>query len=255
MTAVFGDLEGRTALVTGGAHGIGAAIALALAHQRATVSIVDRDGRAAETLALSIGGQGIALDLSDSAAVEAFVGTGLSIDILVNNAGFQHVAPLHEFPSDTFQQMHRLMVETPFMLTRAVLPYMYDRGWGRIVNISSIHGIRASAYKVAYVAAKHALEGLTKVTALEGAAHGVTCNSICPGYVKTGLVERQIADLAQAHGEEPGDVVERILLVDSAVKRLLEPEEIGQAVVYLCSPSSASITGSRIVMDGGRAAR
>lgn len=250
-----GVLTGRSALITGAAQGIGAAIATALAGEGAIITIVDRDGDAAEALAATLGGHGIAVDLSDPAAVRGLAETELAVDILVNNAGYQHVAALHEFPPDVFAQMHRLMVEAPFLLTRAVLPSMYARGWGRIVNISSVHGIRASAYKVAYVAAKHALEGLTKVTALEGAPHGVTCNSICPGYVRTGLVERQIASLAKAHGEDPGDVVERVLLVDSAVKRLLEPSEVAQAVVYLCSPASASITGSRIVMDGGRAAR
>ena len=250
-----GSLEGRSALVTGAAQGIGAAIATALAAGGATVTIVDRDGEAAMALAATLGGSGIAVDLSDTTAVQAYADSGLAVDILVNNAGFQHVAAVHEFPPEVFTRMHRLMVETPFLLTRTVLPAMYARGWGRIVNISSIHGIRASAYKVAYVAAKHALEGLTKVTALEGAPHGVTCNSICPGYVKTGLVERQIADLAAAHDEDPNDVVERVLLVDSAVKRLLEPAEVAQAVVYLCSPGSESITGTRIVMDGGRSAR
>lgn len=248
-------LEGRSALVTGAAQGIGAAIATTLARAGASVTIVDRDEGAARALASLIGGRAVVLDLSDSAAVSGFASDGIQADILVNNAGIQHVAALHEFPPEVFKHMHRLMVEAPFLLTRGVLPSMYARNWGRIINISSIHGIRASSYKVAYVAAKHALEGITKVTALEAAPYGVTCNSICPGYVKTGLVERQVADLADAHGENPEDVAERVLLVDSAVKRLLEPEEVAQAVMYLCSAGAESITGSRIVMDGGRAAR
>jgi len=249
-----GLLAGKNAMVTGGAHGIGSAIAAALASEGALVTIVDRDGPAAAARASQIGAVSVELDLTDAGAVGAHATTLSGVDILVNNAGYQHVAPLHAFPPAVFRQMHRLMVEVPFEFTRAVLPGMYERRWGRVVNISSIHGIRGSAYKVAYVSAKHALEGLTKVTALEGAVHGVTCNSVCPGYVRTALVDRQISDLAAAHGEAPELVVERVLLADSAVKRLLAPEEVASAVLYLCSPGSASITGTRIVMDGGRAA-
>jgi 3-hydroxybutyrate dehydrogenase len=244
----------RKAIVTGAAHGIGAEVAASLAGIGVHVTLIDRDGAAARERAETLGGDWIEIDLADSEAVESLAKRGLQADILINNAGFQHVAQVQDFPLDVFDTMHRVMVQTPFQLIRAVLPGMYRNGWGRIVNISSIHGIRASAFKVGYVSAKHALEGLTKVVALEAAPHGVTCNSICPTYVRTRLVENQVEDLAAAHGEDPKTIVDRVLLADSAIKRLLEPQEIAEAVLYLCSPGAQSITGTRIVMDGGRSA-
>src|SRR5690606_27702250 len=147
----------------------------------------------------------------------------LEADILVNNAGIQRVAPITEFDPENFRLLLRLMLESPFLLIRAVLPGMYERGWGRIINISSAHGLRASAYKSAYVSAKHGLEGLSKVTALEGAPHGVTSNCINPAYVRTPLVEKQIADQARVHGIPESEVVEKIMLTETAVKRLVEP--------------------------------
>jgi 3-hydroxybutyrate dehydrogenase len=161
------------------------------------------------------------------------------------------VAPIHEFPVDRFSYILRLMLEAPFRLVRGALPHMYEEGWGRVVNISSIHGLRASAYKSAYVTAKHGLEGLSKVVALEGAADGVTSNCVNPAYVRTPLVEGQIADQAKAHGLSEDEVVERVMLAPAAVKRLIEPEEVAEAVAYLCSPAAASITGTSLVMDGG----
>ncbi len=175
----------------------------------------------------------------------------LDADILVNNAGVQHVAPIEEFPPETFSAMLRLMLEAPFRLVRQCLPGMYARGWGRIVNISSVHGVRASEYKVAYVAAKHGLEGLSKVVALEGAAHGVTSNCVNPAYVRTPLVERQIAAQAAAHGIPESEVVEKVMLAPAAIKRLIEPAEVAELVVYLCGPDAAFITGESIMMDGG----
>ncbi|MDP9430863.1 MAG: 3-hydroxybutyrate dehydrogenase [Actinomycetota bacterium] len=243
-----GTLTGRRALVTGGASGIGRACAVRLARAGADVVVVDRDAEAAKAVATAVGGTAVTADLSDLAAVDAL---DLDVDVLVNNAGLQHVAPLHEFPVDRFSLILRLMLETPFRLVRGVLPHMYGRGWGRIVNVSSIHGLRASAYKSAYVTAKHGLEGLSKVIALEGAPHGVTSNCVNPAYVRTPLVENQIADQAKAHGLSEDEVVERIMLAPAAVKRLIEPEEVAEAVAYLCSPAAASITGSSLVMDGG----
>jgi 3-hydroxybutyrate dehydrogenase len=187
-------------------------------------------------------------DLSDLTAVDALPA---EVDVLVNNAGLQHVAPIPEFDPDRFSLLLRVMLEAPFRLARRALPHMYARGWGRIINVSSVHGLRASPFKAAYVSAKHGLEGLSKVIALEGAEHGVTSNCIDPSYVRTPLVERQIADQARTHGIEPGEVVERIMLAPAAVKRLVEPEEVAELAAVLYGPASASITGASLSMDGG----
>ncbi|WP_353113213.1 3-hydroxybutyrate dehydrogenase [Microbacterium sp.] len=245
-------LEGRTALVTGGASGIGAACAVALAEAGARVLVADRDADGAERVAAEIGGEPLAIDLGDpdALAVRTF-----DADILVNNAGIQTVAQIVDFDPAVFRRMLDLMVTAPFLLIRAVLPGMYERGWGRIVNISSVHGIRASAFKSAYVTAKHAMEGLSKVTALEGAPHGVTSNCIDPGYVRTPLVEKQIADQARAHGIPASEVVEKVMLVEAAIKRLLEPEEVADLARWLCGPTARSVTGSSYTMDGGWSAR
>ena len=242
------SLAGRRALVTGGASGIGRACAERLAADGAHVVVVDRDADAAEAVAAQVGGTAVAVDLTDLAAVDAL---DLAVDVLVNNAGLQHVAPIHEFPVDRFSYILRLMLEAPFRLVRGALPHMYAQGWGRVVNISSIHGLRASAYKSAYVTAKHGLEGLSKVIALEGAEHGVTSNCVNPAYVRTPLVEGQIADQARAHGLSEDDVVEQVMLAPAAIKRLIEPAEVAETVSWLCSPSAASVTGTSIVMDGG----
>ena len=246
--AVNGPLVGRRALITGGASGIGRACAVRLAAEGADVVVLDRDAEAARAVAAEVGGTATAADLSDLDAVDAL---DLAVDILVNNAGLQHVAPVHEFPVDRFSYILRLMVEAPFRLARGALPHMYERGWGRVVNVSSIHGLRASAYKSAYVTAKHGLEGLSKVIALEGAEHGVTSNCVNPAYVRTPLVEGQIADQAAAHGLSEDQVVEEVMLAPAAVKRLIEPAEVADAVAWLCSPSAASVTGTSLVMDGG----
>ena len=241
-------LTGRRALVTGGASGIGRACVERLAAAGASVVVLDRDGDAAEEVAKTVGGTALAADLTDLDGIDAL---DLDVDVLVNNAGLQHVAPLHEFPVDRFSLIIRLMLEAPFRLVRGALPHMYRQGWGRVVNVSSIHGLRASAYKSAYVTAKHGLEGLSKVVALEGAPHGVTSNCVNPAYVRTPLVEGQIADQAKTHGLSEDEVVEQVMLAPAAVKRLIEPEEVAEAVAYLCSPVAASITGSSLVMDGG----
>jgi 3-hydroxybutyrate dehydrogenase len=241
-------LAGRSAVVTGGASGIGAAVATRLADAGAKVLILDRDEDSAAAHAREIGGDHRAVDLADADAVGALE---LDTDVLVNCAGVQHVAPLEEFPVERFELIHRLMLLAPFWLTRQVLPGMYDRGWGRVVHVSSVHGHRASAYKSAYVSAKHGLEGLSKVIALEGAAQGVTSNTVCPGYVRTPLVEGQIADQAKAHGIPEGEVVDDVLLARTALKRLVEPAEVAEAVAFLCGPAAASMTGSSLVIDGG----
>jgi 3-hydroxybutyrate dehydrogenase len=242
------SLSGRRVMVTGGASGIGRACAVRLAAAGAAVVVVDRDAEDAKAAAEQVAGTAIVVDLSDLAAVDAL---DLDVDVLVNNAGLQHVAPIHEFPVDRFSYILRLMLEAPFRLVRGALPHMYERGWGRVVNISSVHGLRASAYKSAYVTAKHGLEGLSKVIALEGAEHGVTSNCVNPAYVRTPLVEGQIADQARAHGLSEDQVVEQVMLAPAAIRRLIEPEEVAEAVAYLCSPAAASITGTSVVLDGG----
>jgi len=241
-------LSGRTAVVTGGASGIGRACAVRLAADGASVVVLDRDEAAAAEVAKQVGGRAIGLDLTDLDAIDAL---DVEADIIVNNAGMQHVAPVHEFPPELFSVIMRLMAEAPFRLIRRSLPAMYANGWGRIVNISSVHGVRASEFKVAYVAAKHALEGLSKVVALEGAPHGVTSNCVNPAYVRTPLVDKQIAAQAQRHGIAPDEVIERIMLAPAALKRLIEPDEVAAAVSYLCSPPASFITGSSLMIDGG----
>ncbi|MFI9583457.1 3-hydroxybutyrate dehydrogenase [Streptomyces sp. NPDC052236] len=249
------DLGGRTALVTGAAGGIGRACAVRLAAAGAKVRAVDRDGEGLDALAAHSAGLGLAgavepevLDLTDLDAAEA---VAAGADILVNNAGLQLVRPIEEFPPDVFHTVLTVMLEAPFRLIRGALPHMYAQGWGRIVNISSVHGLRASAFKSAYVSAKHGLEGLSKTAALEGAPHGVTSVCVNPGYVRTPLLERQLADQAEAHSVAEDRVLAEVLLKDSAIKRLIEPEEVAEAVLYLCTPQASFITGTSLALDGG----
>ncbi|GAA1364655.1 3-hydroxybutyrate dehydrogenase [Arthrobacter rhombi] len=246
------NLQGRHAIVTGGASGIGAACVRAFAERGATVTVADLNGDAAEKVAAEVGGTPWQIDLSDTASLESL---RLDADILVNNAGIQRISPVHEFVPDDWRLIHRLMLEAPFLLIRAVLPGMYERGFGRIINLSSIHGLRASAYKSAYVAAKHGLEGLSKVTALEGGEHGVTSNCIEPAYVRTPLVEKQIADQAKLHGIPEDEVVAKIMLTESAVKRLVEPEEVASLASWLASPDAGMVTGASYTVDGGWSSR
>ena len=248
-----GPLSGRTALVTGAGSGIGAAVTRRLAADGATVHAVDIDLDRVEALAEGHPGiSPVRCDLSDLAAVDSLP---CAVDVLVNNAGRQHVSPLPEFDPEIFSQILRIMLEAPFRLIRRALPHMYAAGWGRVINISSAHGLRASPFKSAYVSAKHGLEGLSKVTALEGAAHGVTSNCINPAYGRTPLVEAQIADQAAAHGIGEDEVIERIMLTPVAVKRLIEPDEVAELAALLYGPASASITGGSLTQDGGWSAR
>lgn len=246
------DLTGRRALVTGGASGIGAACAKAFAAAGAHVIVADLNGDAAGALATELSGEAWQVDLSDTAALADLE---LDVDILVNNAGIQHVAPIEEFDPAKFNLILRLMLESPFLLIRAVLPKMYERGHGRVINLSSAHGLRASAFKSAYVTAKHGLEGLSKVTALEGGPHGVTSNCINPAYVRTPLVEKQIADQARIHGIPESEVVEKIMLAEIAVKRLVEPDEVADLALWLAGDTAGMVTGASYTMDGGWTAR
>lgn len=252
MTASGGSLAGRTALVTGAGSGIGAALVRRLVLDGARVLAVDVDKDAATAVAAELPDvEPVVCDLCDLDAVDAMVAELAGVDLLVNNAGRQHVAPLQDFDPRAFSQLLTLMLEAPFRLVRGVLPHMYAGGWGRVVNVSSVHGLRASPFKSAYVAAKHGLEGLSKVIALEGAPHGVTSNCINPSYVRTPLVERQVADQARTHGIDAAEVLDRIMLAPVAVKRLVEPSEVAELAAVLWGPASASITGSSLSQDGG----
>ena len=200
----------------------------------------------------AIGGEAWPVDLADTAALADL---SLDVDILVNNAGIQHVSPIEDFEPDRFSLILRIMLEAPFLLIRAVLPGMYERGFGRVINVSSVHGLRASPFKSAYVAAKHGLEGLSKVTALEGGGHGVTSNCINPGYVRTPLVEKQLADQARVHGIPEAEVLSRIMLTESAVSRLVEPAEVASLALWLAGADAGMVTGASYTMDGGWSAR
>ena len=249
-------IAGKVALVTGAAGGIGLAIARDLAARGVRVTVADNDVAAGQAVAAQLPQTRFqAADLADARQCAALVRDTVAaegrIDILVNNAGLQHVAPLTEFPEEMWRRIVDIMLTAPFLLTKAVLPGMYAAGWGRIVNIASVHALRASPYKAAYVAAKHGLLGLTRVTALEGAEHGVTCNAVCPSYVRTALVEKQIADQARIHAIPESEVVEKIMLAEAPIRRLLEPDEVARLVAYLCSDDARSITGSALTIDCG----
>lgn len=244
--------EGRRVLVTGGASGIGRACAEAFAARGAAVVVADVDASAATALADEISGEAWPVDLGDTAAL---ADVAIDADILVNNAGIQHVRPIEEFEPERFSLILRIMLEAPFLLIRAALPGMYERRFGRIINVSSVHGLLASPFKSAYVSAKHGLEGLSKVTALEGGAHGVTSNCINPGYVRTPLVEKQIADQARLHGISEEEVLPKVMLTESAVKRLVEPAEVAGLALWLAGPDAGMVTGASYTMDGGWSAR
>ena len=247
-------LQGKRALVTGAASGIGLAVARELAASGADVVLSDVSRDPLRDVASSIPrAVAIAADLSSRDAVRALAADAGAIDILVNNAGLQHVAPVHEFDEAKWDTLFGVMLTAPFLLIRALIPGMYARSWGRVLNIGSVHSLIASAYKSAYVSAKHGLVGLTKTVALEAAARsrGVTVNTICPSYVRTPLVEKQTRDQARVHGIPESEVLERIMLADNAVKRLIEPEEVAKYVAFLCREEAWSITGAALTMDAG----
>ena len=259
MGAVSVDLSGKSALVTGAASGIGRAIAEDLAGRGARVLLADIDPSVERVAGALKNAAWQRADISSRDDCRALVDRAHKewggADILVNNAGLQHVAPIEEFPEDRWEYIVRVMLVGAFLLTKYAIPDMYRKRWGRIVNISSLHGLVASPYKSAYVSAKHGLMGLTKTVALEAADKGVTVNAICPSYVRTPLVEKQIADQARVNKMSEDEVIEKIMLAPAAIKRLLEPSEVASYVAYLCSDDASGITGSAQLIDMGWTAR
>lgn len=245
----------RIAVVTGAASGIGLAVAQALAAGGDQVVMADVNAAAGEQEAEKIGALFVKADLSQRSGCRHLIDTTLDrfgrVDILISNAGIQHVSPVEDFPEDKWDFMISLMLTAPFLLTKYSWLSMKQNGWGRIIHINSVHGLIASPFKSAYISAKHGVSGLTKTTALEGGPLGITVNSICPAYVRTPLVDNQIADQAKTHGLSEDEVIEQIMLKNAAVKRLIEPSEIGDLVTYLCSDKAACFTGSCLTMDCG----
>lgn len=251
-------LQGKVALVTGAGSGIGRAIAEMFAREGAKVIVHDIHPQAL-AVADAIDGVFAQADLTDQAlvrqlAMEALAVTG-RVDILVNNAGFQHIAPVDEFPEETWNRMIQVLLTAPFQLTKYLLPPMKQQGWGRIINIASVHGQVASPFKSAYISAKHGLLGFTKTVALEVGAYGITANAICPAYVRTPLVEGQITAQAQSRGIPESEVVERVMLEPAAIKRLIEPAEVAELALFLASDRAGAITGVAHNIDLGWTAR
>lgn len=248
-------IKGKIAVVTGAASGIGFASAKALADEGAQVVMADVNEALLKKAAQQIGGCAFTADLSKREDCRALMDFTLEryggVDILVNVAGIQNVAAVEDFPEDRWDFMISLMLTAPFLLTKYAWPSMKARGWGRVINLNSIHGLVASEFKAAYVSAKHGLMGLTKTTALEGGPYGITVNSICPAYVRTPLVDNQIAAQAQNHGISKEEVVSKIMLQKAAIKSLLEPETVADIVRFLCSDEAANITGIALPVDGG----
>lgn len=251
-------LTGKTAVITGSNSGIGLGIARALAAAGADVvlnSFTDRaeDHALAESLGMEFGVRAryIAADLSRGEAARALISAAGVCDILVNNAGVQHVAPIDEFPTARWDAIIAINLSSAFHTTAMALPIMRAAGWGRVINIASAHGLTASPYKSAYIAAKHGIVGLTKTIALETAGQQITANAICPGYVLTPLIEAQIPDQMKTHGMDRETVIREVMLARQPSREFATVEQLGGTTVFLCSDAAAQITGTTISVDGG----
>lgn len=248
-------LQDKVAIVTGAASGIGLAMAQVFADSGCRVIMADINQDGLERESAAIGADYVVTDLSLRAEAKKLVDFTLEkygrVDILINVAGIQTVSPIEDFPEDRWDFMINLMLTAPFLLTKYVWPSMKANGWGRIINLNSIHGLVASEYKSAYISAKHGLAGLTKTAALEGGPLGITVNSICPAYVRTPLVDKQIADQAKTHGIPEDQVISAIMLAKAFIKQLLEPKTVAELAKFLCTDAAASITGVMLPIDGG----
>ncbi len=251
-------LKGKTAVVTGSNSGIGLGVARAMAAAGADVVLNSFTNDAADhqlaadmTAEFGVDVRYIQADMSKGADCRALIEKAGACDILVNNAGIQHVAPIPEFPVEKWDAIIAINLSSAFHCTAAALPQMQQKGWGRVINIASAHGLTASPYKSAYVAAKHGVVGLTKVTALEEAGKGITCNAICPGYVLTPIVEKQIPDQMKTHGMSREDVIKKVMLARQPSGEFATVEQMGGTAVFLCSDAAAQITGTTISVDGG----
>ena len=251
-------LKGKTAIITGSNSGIGLGVAEELAKSGADVVLNSFTDRPEDhDLAAEIGkkygvtARYIKADMSQGAECRALIAQAGGCDILVNNAGIQHVAPIDTFPVEKWDAIIAINLTSAFHTTAAALPGMRAKGWGRVVNIASAHGLTASPFKAAYVSAKHGLVGMTKTVGLETAGQGITCNAICPGYVLTPLVEAQIPDQMKVHNMDRETVIREVLLDRQPSKQFATVEQIGGTVVYLCSPYADQVTGTTISVDGG----
>jgi 3-hydroxybutyrate dehydrogenase len=249
----------RVALVTGGASGIGKATAAALVNDGREVMIVDINQEQGEAAANEIGAHFLRADLSTRdgcrTAIDFTTEQLGTVQILVNNAGFQHIDSIEDFPEDVWDRLQALMLTAPFLLMKYVWPGMRKAGWGRVVNVSSVHGLIASPFKASYIAAKHGLIGLTRAGAVEGGEQGITVNAVCPGFTRTPLTEGQAEHLARSMNVTPEEAIEQSMLAPAAIKRALEPEEVADVIAYLASDRAGGITGATWQIDLGWTAR